>query len=249
MSVAMLNIRHILFPIDFSSRCRAAAPWVEAVASRFGARVTLISVAASGAAGEEFAHLRVDHVMKAGDPGKAIVDFARNNAVDLIVMPAGGDGPSHDSITATVLRDAECPVWTATDMEGTKSCSVICAVDGGENSVLLMKSAADLCESKGWGLRLVHVVPNQVDRQREETMRVDARRRIKSFQKRAEIEAPLCVTIGTIADGVREEARRHGADLILVGHGMSQDTTGRFLSHPHELARQLMAPALSASVS
>lgn len=39
----MLAIKHILFPIDFSERTQAAAPFVAAMARRFGAEVTLIS--------------------------------------------------------------------------------------------------------------------------------------------------------------------------------------------------------------
>src|SRR5581483_11293855 len=44
-SVLMLSINHILFPFDFSGRCAAAVPFVEAMASHFSASVTLISVA------------------------------------------------------------------------------------------------------------------------------------------------------------------------------------------------------------
>jgi nucleotide-binding universal stress UspA family protein len=40
----MLVIKHILFPVDFSERSQAAAPFVKTLASRFGAQVTLISV-------------------------------------------------------------------------------------------------------------------------------------------------------------------------------------------------------------
>jgi nucleotide-binding universal stress UspA family protein len=40
----MLAIKHILFPVDFSDRTRSAAPFVAAMARRFGAEVTLISV-------------------------------------------------------------------------------------------------------------------------------------------------------------------------------------------------------------
>src|SRR5207249_10430350 len=43
--IAMLAIRHILFPVDFSERSSGAAPFVGAMASRFGSKVTLISVA------------------------------------------------------------------------------------------------------------------------------------------------------------------------------------------------------------
>jgi len=41
----MLPIKHILFPVDFSNRCCAAAPFIAAVAGRFGAKVTMLSVA------------------------------------------------------------------------------------------------------------------------------------------------------------------------------------------------------------
>jgi nucleotide-binding universal stress UspA family protein len=38
---SMLNIRHILFPVDFSALCEGAADAVQALAARTGARVTL----------------------------------------------------------------------------------------------------------------------------------------------------------------------------------------------------------------
>ena len=40
----MLNFRHILFPVDLSPQCQEAAPFVKAVATRFGADVTLLHV-------------------------------------------------------------------------------------------------------------------------------------------------------------------------------------------------------------
>lgn len=41
----MLNIKHILFPIDFSQRCCVAVPFVESMARQYKAKVTLLSVA------------------------------------------------------------------------------------------------------------------------------------------------------------------------------------------------------------
>ena len=41
----MPNIKHILFPVDFSDRCNTAVPFVEEMARRNGAKITLISVA------------------------------------------------------------------------------------------------------------------------------------------------------------------------------------------------------------
>jgi nucleotide-binding universal stress UspA family protein len=102
----MLNIRHILFPMDFSERCLGAVAFVESMARRYSARITLLSVAqpffyaAMGDPGGEavivnteellqglkarldnsltkdFAGLRVDRVAKLGDPAQTIADFA-----------------------------------------------------------------------------------------------------------------------------------------------------------------------------
>jgi nucleotide-binding universal stress UspA family protein len=40
----MLTIKHILFACDFSEQCSLAVPFVRAIASRFDARVTLLTV-------------------------------------------------------------------------------------------------------------------------------------------------------------------------------------------------------------
>ena len=285
----MLAIRHILFPLDFSDRGCGAAPFVEAMASRFGARITLLSAAAPfrfngmGDAGvaidpeeileevkrnldtaliREFAHLPVKRIAEFGDPAQVIVDFARNNGVDLIMMPTHGYGPFRalllGSVTAKVLHDAECPVWTATHTdsaparEHVKPRAILCAVDGTEKSHGLMRWAADLATANGALLRLVHVIagvegwpPHHVDRQLEEDMRQQARQRITAMQASARIEAPLCVAVGNVADAVREEARRHGGDLIVIGRGVLQERLGRLRTHAYGIIRQSPCPVLS----
>ena len=65
----MFTIQQILFPVDFSERTCGAAPFVAAVARRFGARITLMSVAppqwyaAMGDAGRTRALERYDEAM------------------------------------------------------------------------------------------------------------------------------------------------------------------------------------------
>ncbi len=55
-----------------------------------------------------------------GDPAQVITAFAHTQGVDLIMMPTHGYGPFRrlllGSVTAKVLHDAECPVWTAVHM-------------------------------------------------------------------------------------------------------------------------------------
>src|SRR5579885_1790286 len=74
-----------------------------------------------GALVEEFGQFRVDRVAELGDPAAGIVDFARREKADLIMMPTHGYGPFRSlllgSVTAKVLHDTEVPVWTAAHIE------------------------------------------------------------------------------------------------------------------------------------
>jgi nucleotide-binding universal stress UspA family protein len=285
----MLNINHILFPIDFSERCCGAVGFVESMASRYHAKITLLSAVQPfyyGAMGDpggvldpedlvrdrretldssltkEFAHLRVERVAELGDPAQVIVDFAHANEVDLIMMPTHGYGPFRSlllgSVTAKVLHDAKCPVWTAAHIAEPPfrhhiDCrNIVCAVDSTPNSVPLMKWANELARDARAALRLVHVIPGmegglarQVDREFEEEMRKEARQMVEDLQASAAVEAPLCVTVGHVADRVREEARRHGADLVVIGRGTLHETLGRLRTHAYGIIRQSPCPVLS----
>jgi nucleotide-binding universal stress UspA family protein len=115
----MLAIKEILFPFDFSERSYCAAPFAGAMACRFGARLTLLSVAqpfyysSMGEAGQficteeilqglkldldnaliqEFAHLNVARIAVFGDPADVITDYAHTHGTDLIMMPTHGYG-------------------------------------------------------------------------------------------------------------------------------------------------------------
>src|SRR6476646_2265499 len=165
----MLRIQKILFPVDFSERCTAAASEVTAMARRFNAALTVLHVVETSplwygemaavelqalADPEEIQKERqlmldsylqenfqrlahVEEVVERGEPVEVITAYARKEGIDLIMMPSHGYGPFRrfllGSVTAKVLHDAECPVWTDVHQEASfvrAACdSVICAVD------------------------------------------------------------------------------------------------------------------------
>jgi nucleotide-binding universal stress UspA family protein len=116
----MLNIKHTLFPVDFSERCCTAVPFVDAMARQYGAKITLFSVSEAlcypalwedggpvinaeeilanlkdrldGTLANEFRGLQVERVADLGDPATLIVDFAKAHDIDLIMMPTHGYG-------------------------------------------------------------------------------------------------------------------------------------------------------------
>ena len=284
-------IRHILFPVDFSERTCGAAPFVEKMAKRFGARVTLLSLApplwyaAMGDVGtpvyvdldelrndlqtrldetlvKEFEGLPVDRIAEVGDPAIEITKFAAEQGVDLIMMPTHGYGPFRSlllgSVTAKVLHDTHVPVWTGVHMEGSPGLEhaeprkITCAVDGGPQTMAVMKWADDFARGAGASLRIVSVVPaiegwpaRQLDREMEATAIKDTRERIEKLEHEAGIDAPVCVAGGGIAAAVSEEAGRHAADLVVIGRGQSQETFGRLRTHAYAIIREAPCPVIS----
>jgi nucleotide-binding universal stress UspA family protein len=287
----MLAIKNILFPIDFSERCCGAAPFVQGMASRFGSKITVMSVLypfwqtgmgdpsaamavdvnalkgdlearLSGAFEREFAGIPVQRVVDVGEPADVITRFAQAEGVDLIMMPTHGYGPFRSlllgSITAKVLHDAECPVWTATHIEEPPARShlacrnVLCAIDGTPKSAPLMEWAARFAKDTGAALRFVHAVSGvegwperQLDREFEEGLRKDAHEKIERLQQSIGVPAPVCVAVGNVAGAVREEARRHGSDLIVIGRGILHETLGRLRTHSYGIIRHAPCPVLS----
>lgn len=288
----MLSIHHIVFPTDFSERCAATAPFVRAMATRFGARVSLISaipplweaaVTDPGAAvlvnmqefkadrearlartlAEEFSGISVERVAEIGDPAAVITEFAHTNGADLIMMPTHGYGTFRSlllgSVTAKVLHDAHCPVWTNAHAQEPDAVShlpemvVLCAVDGTPKTVPLMEWAARYCQDAGAALRIVHAVSagvqswpeRQMDREFEEEVRAEVKESIERQMRAAGVNAPLCLAAGEVSSAVREEARRHKADLVIIGRGLLHETLGRLRTHSYGIIRHAPCPVLS----
>jgi nucleotide-binding universal stress UspA family protein len=201
-------------------------------------------------------------VAEVGEPAQIITNFARGSKVDLIMMPTRGYGPFRSlllgSITAKVLHDAECPVWTAAHIEDpprgghVTPRAILCAVDGTDQSEGLIKYAAQLADEIEATIRLVHVVPGfvteaarQGEGKFEEYVRMQAHESVETLRKQAGLEAPLCVTAGDIAEGLREEAQRHAADLVVIGRGVLHEKLGRLRTHAYGIIRRSPCPVLS----
>jgi nucleotide-binding universal stress UspA family protein len=286
----MKNIRHILFPVDFSERCCQTAPFVASMARRYSAKVTLLSVvppfcyAMSDASAavmvnmdelledlrtrldgplfQEFAGLDVDRIAALGEPARGITDFAQAHTVDLIMMPTHGYGPFRrlllGSVTAKVLHDATCPVWTSAHLDQAPSHAdaasgeILCAVDIAPDSVPLMRWANEFGKDAEATLRLVHVVPGmegvpsgQMDLERSGELRKEAHEALDKLEASAEVSAPICVTGGNISESICEEARRHDADLLVIGRGGLHEMSGRLRSHVYGIVRQSPCPVVS----
>lgn len=112
-------------------------------------------------------------VIEEGDPATLIREYAEKNGVDLIMMPTHGCGTFRrfllGSVTAKVLHDSRCAVWTAADDNPAPDpaqiqCdSILWAVNLKPASTSLISYAQAVAKEFRSQLRLVHAVTGADD--------------------------------------------------------------------------------------
>ena len=291
----MAGFQHILFPVDFSERCRAVRPFVASLAQKFHAQVTLLhtlgvprgfygGVDASYPIVVDWDAMRddtVDQLNKflyggeqqplgqgvmatavVGDPAAEIVDYALSNNVDLIMMPTHGYGTFRamllGSVTAKVLHDCTCPVWTAAHTETptlvghARSENVMCAIDTNHEAVRVIQRAMEIAGILNAKLRLIHAVPpvdytpttRFDDVFRSDIMRI-ARDSVAKLQNEAGSNLELCTEMGPVSKVVHAAALHHEADMVVTGRGKIHGALGRLRTNAYAIIRDAPCPVLS----
>lgn len=188
----MFPPKKILFPVDFSDRCAAAAPMVETFTGHFEAELTLMHVVEpltyndlpvqhTGSTegqlgqylGDELKYFHVKRIVAHGDPALRIIEHADKVQTDLIMLPTHGYGRFRrfilGSVAAKVLHDARCPVWTGVHvqqippLEHISFKRVLCAIDLGRQSCSAIRYAWKFAEEFGAKLTIVHAIPTARD--------------------------------------------------------------------------------------
>lgn len=208
-----------------------------------------------------FTGLRVRRVLDEGDPSRIIIKYSEDHATDLIMMPTHGYGVFRSlllgSVTAKVLHDALCPVWTAVHVEQAPPSAgtferIVCAVDLSDASIATMRFASRLSHEFNAKLWLAHAVPapeagpeRYFDADLQRALEEDARGTIEKMQRQAGIEAQICLGAGNVAHIVSEAATHHNADLVIVGRGHAIRALGRLRTNVYSIIRQSPCPVIS----
>jgi nucleotide-binding universal stress UspA family protein len=176
------------------------------------------------------------------------------------MMPTHGYGKFRrlllGSVTAKVLHDAKCPVWTATHAEGDMvnhvgHNSIMGAIDQTPDTALLIRRYAEIAREFNAKLRLVHALPGA----HPDAMRLDedfhrflinsAREDIARIQAEAGTNLELCMEGGAVSKVVREASLHHDADLILIGRGILHERFGQLRTNAYAIIRDAPCPVLS----
>ena len=283
--------KHILFPVDFSEHCSAAADYVHAMSQGAAAKLTLLHVmefpppwygptdSATLSAlvdlslvkesrqkeldsylESRFHELKPLRLLAQGDPATEIVSFAQREDVSLIMMPTRGRGPFRryliGSVTAKVLHDAACPVWSASHSEHVISPSypyrrLICAIDLTSRGIEVLHWASQLAAEHNAELSVVHAVAVNEESLNPGVMKVreylcsNAHQEWQHLKAKAGIEAPFFVACGSVGAAVRKAAHDLKADAVVIGRGRLHETLGRLRSNCYAIIRESPCPVIS----
>jgi nucleotide-binding universal stress UspA family protein len=207
-----------------------------------------------------FPSLNLNSVIEEGDPAGLITSYAHANNIDSIMMPTHGHGPFRrfltGSVTAKVLHDTRCPVWTFSHVKPVSHRGVcrrvLCAVDCNSAAVGVIRWAGWLARRYEAALALVHVVtgmdershnPSEVELRRYFCKRASSE--LAVFMDQAGFRGNLTVRGGSIPAKLAETARQQHADLLVIGRGHTRLALGRIRTHSLAIVREAPCPVLS----
>ena len=210
---------------------------------------------------EELPAPHTERILREGDPAGTIVSVAHETGAGLIVMPTHGYGPFRrfilGSVTAKVLHDADCPVWTGVHLEASSTekvrfRQVTAALDLGPQSERTLMWASRFAKDSGAKLALVHAMP-AFDGQAGEYFDPETRRRVDTsvreeigqLQKRLNIDAPLHIESGETSRTVCDVAAELETDLLVIGRGSAAGVFGRLRANAYSIIRESRSPVVS----
>jgi nucleotide-binding universal stress UspA family protein len=212
--------------------------------------------------GTEMRHYEVRRVLLEGDPSHEIVRYAHEHDVDLIMLPSHGFGPFRrfviGSVTAKVLHDAFCPVWTgvhleqAPPLEAIAFRNILCALDLSPNSERALSWAARLAREHLAKLAVVHAVPEitalparYMDAGFSSMLAQKARDEITALLEKMKSEGEVVIGWGDPAKAVRTAAEEIKADLVIIARGSAAEGLGRLRTHAYGIIRNSPCPVVS----
>ena len=213
-------------------------------------------------AAHEFGSMPVRTLVHAGDAARNIVELAHSEAVGLIVMPTRGYGPLRRSIlgsvTAKVLHDAKCPVFTGVHLSDGAPApvaafrSVLCAVDLGPQSEEVLRWADQFASSFGIGLTVTHAMPQlaplggYANPEWKSRLEQQAGERLEALLKGTGRAAEILINdAGDPARAVCAAAERLESSLLVIGRGSAAGASGRLRSNAYVMIRQSPCPVVS----
>lgn len=240
----MADFRKILVPVDLSRRSIGAVRYGEALGNEFDSELVFVHALQEGRLlGESQKRVRDKilslnrgasdrFVIREGHPAAVILDTARIEQVDLILMPTRGIPTLPRlfgrSITEEVLRSSRWPVWAGLDDLSKLALrpirKVLCGLSLGPQTTALLRWAAAIASRLEARLSVIHTsgswetVPScPSDPDWRLWIKKLARDDIRDLQEAAGTDAEVWLESGRPLAAIPPVAERLRADLLVIG--------------------------------
>ena len=206
-----------------------------------------------------FGDVRLRREIAEGDPAAQINCYAKTKRAGLIMMPTHGFGSFRrlllGSVTAKVLHDAQCPVWTGVHSKGMTTHSVdrcrrvLCAVDTSPKDAKVIRWALDFANQQGTEIRIVHAVEGadtraDMDTPFREFLFKVAGEDLDKLMQDANGAGKAELVGGKAERVVHDLAFEWDADLVVIGRG-AEHPLGRLRSNAYAIIREAPCPVIS----
>jgi len=193
--------------------------------------------------------------VKSAGVAESIVDYAAEIKADLIMMPTHGLGRMRrfliGSVTAKVLHDAPCPVWTSPhprELEPFRPYRhIVLAIDNCGLPVELLNRASELAEFFHGQLSVLRALPAH-GTSGDEAVHKRTREMAGALHDQIAargVKASVHLMEGDPGEVVRQVAEEvEDADLIIVGRGHLDEPLGRLQTHCYEIIRNAPCPVI-----
>lgn len=257
---AQVTMLHIIPPPHYEFASMEAGS--TALAELYVNRKAVIEEESRNFLVSELPAFKPNRLLLEGDPAREVVRYAHDEGYNLIVMPTHGYGPFRrfvlGSVTAKVLHDADCPVWTGVHLEEAPPVeeihfnTVLCAVDLGPQSEKALSWAAQFACAAKAKLVIAHATPSLEGRTGEYFdpdwrlyLAKQATERLAELQEQAGTKAETIVEAGDAPHVVEAAAKQVGADLVVIGRGSASGVFGRLRANAYSIIRQSPCPVVS----
>jgi nucleotide-binding universal stress UspA family protein len=197
-----------------------------------------------------------------GEAALVITAAAERDGSDLIMMPTHGMGPFRrfllGSVTAKVLNDASCPVWTSAHRDDrplprpVSSGPVLCAVNLEAESVPLLRFATAFAPFWSTTLHVLHVIPavDELSKNRgvvavRKYHFEKARQNWVGIRNSANVDADLMLAGGGISRAVADTAQKMGATVVVIARGKMQKPLGGLRTWAYAIIRESPSPVIA----
>ena len=191
-----------------------------------------------------------------GGVADAIVDFAREKDVGMIMMPTRTLGRRRQfllgSVTAKVLHDAPCPVWTSPHPRELNPFRpyhrIVLALDYRYLSIPLLVRASEFAELFGASLSVFTAVPHAANTSHSliQELKKDLTSALEKHLGESKVKASICVLEGNPGDVIWDVAEEiEKADLIITGRGRLDEAAGHVHSHSYEIIWNAPCPVIT----